>query len=383
MVDMTTDERMARAQALLERRVQQVFPSVPEAAQRLASGDRMTIYLGIDPTGPDIHMGHLVPLLVLRDCAALGHDAVLLIGDFTARIGDPTGKQSARVALTPEEVAANLAAYVAQATTIFGGQPFRIAHNSEWLASMTLEDVVRLAGKFTVQQMLARDMFQERMKQEQPVYVHEFLYPLMQGYDSVALRTDAEIGGNDQMFNMLVGRELSRELLGKDKLVLATHLLVDAASGRKMSKSEGTLIALSDPGHEIRRKVLAMDDGMIATAFRLCTDKPLAWIAQREAEIAAGQSPRTFKEELAVELATMFHGAGASENVQEAQEISQTGPIDRALKGAGIVASLSEAKRLVQQGAVQVNDTVIDRWDHEITRGDRIKLGKGRFIRVS
>lgn len=380
---MTTEERMQRAQEIVDRRVQQAFPSAQDVVRRLATEDRLTVYLGIDPTGPDIHMGHLVPLLVLRDIAMLGHDAVLLIGDFTARIGDPTGKQSARRALTADEVDANLASYTAQANAVFGDVPFRVAHNSEWLAPMTLEDVVRLAGRVTVQQMLARDMFQERMKQEQPIFVHEFLYPLMQGYDSVALRTDAEVGGNDQTFNMLVGRELSKELLGKDKMVFATRLLVDAGSGRKMSKTEGTLIALSDPPHEIRRKVLAMNDGMIAEAFRLCTNKPERWIKERESELQAGQSPRAFKEELAAELAAMFHGPDAAGALTEAEPISQTGPIDRVLKEGGIVASLSEAKRLVQQGAVQVNDQVISRWDHLVDTGDRIRVGKGKFILIS
>lgn len=372
---MNAPDRAKLADKLLGRRIEGWYPNHDAARERITSSEKLTFYLGIDPTGSQLHSGHTIPLLVLRDLASLGHDIVLLIGDFTARIGDPTGKKAARTALSVEEIQSNMETYVAQAEKILPAGSYRITHNSEWLSALTMEEMLKLTGMVTVQQMIQRDMFQQRLKDEKPIYLNEFLYPLMHGYDSVALRTDGEVGGNDQTFNMLLGRELSREILGKDKIVLATKLLVDTSSGRKMSKSEGVLIALNDSAQEIRRKVLAVDDKMIRSLFELCTDVPIE-------QLDALQDPREAKEALAAELIRMYQGADAVGQAQEAVEIKQTGLLDQTLKDSGFVTSLGEAKRLVEQGGVRINGKRAERWDVELKSGDEIKVGKGTFLKV-
>jgi tyrosyl-tRNA synthetase len=374
---MTDDARVQSVEKILQRRIQATYPSHEDVVQRLAGSERLTFYLGIDPTSPHLHIGHSIPMLVLADLTKLGHEAVLLIGDFTARIGDPTDKHAVRSVLTEDQIQANLTTYLEQAYRILPKEHVRIVYNSEWLATLTMEQVLRLTSMVTVQQMIQRDMFQERLKAEKPVYVSEFLYPLMQGYDSVALRTDGEVGGNDQTFNMLVGRELERELLGKNKMVLATKLLVDEVSGKKMSKTEGPLINLDDTPQEIRRKVLALDDKLTATIFQLCTQKEGEWIEQE----SKGE-PRAFKELLAAELIRMFQGATAVSKATEALEVATTGSLDKVLQEAGIAASSSAARQLVQQHAIHVNGMPAERWDMEIKAGDAIQIGKGKFLKV-
>lgn len=379
---MTHMNRGAVVEQLVARRLESVYPNAEAVTARLSGAERLTFYLGIDPTGNELHIGHTIPMLVLRDLARLGHDIVLLIGDFTARIGDPTGKNAARTALSAEAIEANMETYVQQAERILEPGSFRVAYNSEWLSALTMQEVLRLTGMVTVQQMIQRDMFQKRLKEEKPIYVNEFLYPLMQGYDSVALRTDGEVGGNDQTFNMLMGRELSREILGKDKIVLASRLLVDAASGKKMSKSEGTLIAVNDTPQEIRRKILAVDDWMIRTIFQLCTDVSMADIDTWQKEGAPPEKPREAKEALAAELIRMYQGEGAIEAAAEAEEVGIHGPLDKALVEAGVVTSASAVRRLVEQGGIQINGKKADRWDRDVESGDAIRIGKGRFLKV-
>src|SRR3989344_3353064 len=292
---------------LLERRLENVFPSKEEAVNKLKSGSRLRVYLGIDPTGPNLHLGHTIPILFLKQLLALGHVPVLVIGDFTARIGDPTGKETARKPLTEQEVKDNMKNYLSQVYKILPKGSFEVKYNSSWLSKMSFEDVVKLASHVTVQQMIAREMFQERIKSEKPIGVHEFMYPLMQGYDSVAIKIDGEVGGNDQTFNMLVGRDLEKKLLNKDKLVFASRLLVDAESGRKMSKTEGGLISLSDSAQDIYGKTMkTVPDEMIVTVFELCTEKDWVWIQDKKPDIK--NDPLIFKKELAFELTKMYHG---------------------------------------------------------------------------
>lgn len=374
---MDTHDRKSDSTAALVRRVQNAFPSLEEVAKRLNGEKNLSIYFGIDPTGPEVHIGHTVPLLLLRDLAKAGHTITLLIGDFTARIGDPTGKSTTRTALTEEEVVANMASYLEQITAILPKDSFSVAYNSEWLSGLSFEQLVKLMSKVTVQQMIQRDMFQERIQNDQPIYLNEFMYPLMQGYDSVALRADGEVGGNDQTFNMLMGRDLEKALIQKDKFVLATHLLIDGATGKKMSKSEGTLIALRDSPQEIRRKVLAMDDGMIATVFTLCTDKSIEWIEEN-----SKGDPRAFKEELSAELIRMYHGEEKVGAAQEATSVSG-GALDQIMVSAGAATSLSGAHNLINEGAVRVNDEVVKEWKYEAASGDRIRIGKGKFLEIT
>ena len=209
MAKVETDENKIK-EFLSSRYIEAVFPSKEKAAKIMGSGKQLVFYLGIDPTGPSIHQGHTIPLLLLKQLAGLGHKVILLIGDFTARIGDPTDKDAARTALSKEEVEQNMKTYVGQAKKILKDVDFEVKYNSKWLDKMSFAEVIKLTSHATVQQMTARDMFQERIKKEKPIFVHEFLYPLMQGYDSVAMEVDGEVGGNDQTFNMLVGRDLQK-----------------------------------------------------------------------------------------------------------------------------------------------------------------------------
>jgi tyrosyl-tRNA synthetase len=373
---MNAHERQNIVERILDRRVQNLFPSRDEVVARLAASEPLQIYWGIDPTGDQVHIGHTVPLLLLRDLADLGHSITLLIGDFTARIGDPTGKSTARVSLTGEQVQENMMTYLDQVKKVLSDRSFAVAYNSEWLSGLGLEQVLKLMSMVTVQQMIQRDMFQERLKADQPIYLNEFLYPLMQGYDSVALRADGEVGGNDQTFNMLMGRDLEKTLLQKNKIVLATHLLADPVTGKKMSKSEGPLIALNDSPQEIRRKVLALDDSLTKTVYTLCTAKEQEWIDQQSSD------PRAFKESLAAELIRMYHGEAAVTHAEEAIEVSVTGPLDKVLKESGLASSMSEAKRLIDQGGITVNGVKASQWDLEIKSGDELKVGKGKFVKV-
>lgn len=372
-------DRKQRIQEIFKRRVEQIFPSSEHAQTRLLEQDALSVYLGIDPTAPSLHLGHTVALLFLKEIQELGHKPVIVMGDFTARIGDPTDKLAVRTTLSKEEVTKNMEHYLEQVEKILKPGTFEVRYNSEWLTSMTLENVIGLASGVTVQQMLARDMFQERIKQEKPIFIHEFLYPLMQGYDSVAMKIDGEVGGNDQTFNMLVGRDLEKQLLGKDKLVFALRLLVDSGSGRKMSKSEGNAISLNDEPQEIRRKVLALDDGAIKTVFELGTEKDSAWIEEH-----TKGAPRIFKEELAEELVRLYHGGEAVAQAKQAKRASgRVGlPIDQVLVAEGVAGTISAAKRLIEQGGVTINNEPVENWKQKVKKGDAIRAGKGKFIEI-
>lgn len=371
---LVTDEILI-AQAL-GRRLESagIFPNKEEAIGLLKSKS-LRVYLGIDPTGPDIHLGHTIPLLFLKQLWQLGHTPVIVIGDFTARIGDPTGKDSARKPLSPEQIAENAKDYIDQIYKILPKGSFDVCHNGDWLDKLSFKDVVQLASHVTVQQMIQRDMFQERLKNEKPIGLHEFLYPLMQGYDSVAMEIDGEVGGNDQIFNMLVGRDLEKKLLKKDKLVFATKLLVDAASGRKMSKSEGELIAVSDSPQEMRRKVLMADDSMTKTTFELCTEKSQEWIEENK-----NKSPREWKEDLAKELVRMYHGENAVAEIDQAKPSAAPGQIITDWMVETLSISKTEAKRLIDQSAVKVNSQIKKDWNYEVISGDKIQVGKGEFF---
>jgi tyrosyl-tRNA synthetase len=374
-----TSDREKTAKAILNRRTMEggLFPSAQEVLKRLSDTGKLRLYCGYDPTG-DIHIGHLVSLLLLKALARdLGHEAVVLFGDFTARIGDPTGKESVRRVLSEEEIDANMSGWDGQVAKIFGDTPYTIKHNSDWLGSMTFGDVIKLSAKVTVQQMLARDMFQSRLKNDRPIHLNEFLYPLAQGYDSVAMQVDGEVGGSEQTFNMLVGREFSKEILGKDKIVLTTPLIINAKTGKKMSKSEGEIIAVSDLPQEIRRKVLDLDDGVTTSIFKLCTEKPQEWLDEH-----FDDDPRELKEELAAELIRMCYGSEAVEEAKEAVEVGPAGPILEVLKAAGAASTATAAKTLITQKSVHLNGKQVDRWDISVNGGDVLKVGKGKLFKV-
>jgi len=355
------------------------MPSFDDVIGVISDKATKTIYLGIDPTG-ELHIGHTISLLFLRDLALLGHRIIVLFGDFTARIGDPTDKNAARKTQTKEEVEKHLAPYASIIKNIIEPATFEVRRNSEWLAKLSFEDALGLSGKLTVQQMIARDMFQERIKAEKPIFMSEFFYPLMQGYDSVAMKVDGEVGGNDQLFNMLVGRDLVKEILGKEKIVFATKLLIDEKSGKKLGKTENTLIKLSDSPQEIRRKILAIDDESIENIFLLCTTKPLDWI--RDAFDKKTKSPRDLKEELSNELINLYHGSGLVDESRAPIFVVGDTTIEQTLRSAGVIKSNSDIRRLITQKAIEINGKTIDRWDAKVQSGDEIRVGRGTFLRV-
>ncbi|MEK7525623.1 MAG: tyrosine--tRNA ligase [Patescibacteria group bacterium] len=388
------------AQKILDRRVLGFFPNKEEVLGRLASEKQLSFYLGIDPTGPSLHLGHTVPALLLKSIGALGHRIIILIGDFTARIGDPD-KSSARQQLSAEEVAEHMKNYEGQLKKIFGDVSYEVRHNQDWLGLLNLTDVIDLTSKATVQQMMIRDMFQERVKNDKPVYVHELLYPLLQGYDSVAMDVDGEVGGNDQTFNMLVGRDLLREYRGKDKIVLATRLLVDAASGKKVSKTEGGMISLDDsPGVIFQKISNTVPNEMIKTVFELCTEVEIQEIESRERRAQEEGDYKSWNKELAYKIVNMYHGESAAHQALENYESLASGKIPEEIKEirgsfgndatladvlfeTGLISSKSEAKRLIEQGAVKVNNIQIKNvFDPaNLSGGDIIKVGTGTVVK--
>ncbi len=391
----------AAIESFLVRGVEHVFPSRDFLRARLAEGKRLTIYWGIDPTGPALHLGHAINLRKLRAFQNLGHKVVMLIGDFTGMIGDPTDKSATRVRLTREEVLANAKEYRRQAAKILqfdGENPVEIRHNSEWLGAMSFADVVEVSAYFTVQQMLERDMFEKRLEEGKPIHLHEFLYPLMQGYDSVALDTDGELGGNDQTFNMLAGRDLMKAVKGKEKWVVTVKLLTDA-TGKKMGKSEGNMAKLDDGPEEMYGKVMSWTDGMIVSGFELLTELP----EEDVRDISRGLSketlnPRDAKDRLAREITAQFHGREAADAAAEAfvkmfrekeiptemPEVKADGPMKviDALVAGGLCASKGEARRQIEQGGVKVDGAVISDVDATAAPGAVIQKGKRHFVRV-
>lgn len=380
----------AKIEMFLTRGVEKVFPSPDFLRARLAEGKRLTLYFGIDPTGPALHLGHAISLRKLRAWQDLGHRVVLLIGDFTAMIGDPTDKAAARKRLTRAEVLANAKSYKKQAAKILrfsGANAAEIKFNSKWLAKLTLTETVDLASHFTVQQLLERDMFQQRLKDAKPIHLHEFLYPLMQAFDSVALDTDGEIGGNDQTFNMLVGRDLVKDVKGKQKFVISMKLLTDP-TGKKMGKSEGNMITLGDTPEDMFGKIMSWPDGMLASGFEILTD-----VSSFDTS-----DPRQAKDRLAQEIITFFYDATTAKAASDAfvktfrdkeiptdmPEVKAGGPIKviDVLVTAGICASKGDARRQMEQGGVKVDEVVITDINAEAKPGSVIQKGKRHFVRV-
>lgn len=388
---------------LLDRGVDTIYPSREALAARLATGTPLTLYLGVDPTGAQLHIGHTVALRKLAQFQRAGHEVILLIGDFTGRIGDPTGKDKTRVPLTPEQLAANAKTYKNQAALILNFEhptnPVELKYNSQWLSKLTFEDVIKLAAHFTAQQMLERDMFHNRMKAGKPISLHEFFYPLMQGYDSVAMDVDLEIGGTDQTFNMLAGRTLQKTINNKDKFVLTVPLLADS-KGVKIGKTAGNVIAITDPADKLYGGVMSLGDDVITQTFELCTDVPMSEIQTMQTAMTEGVNPRDFKMRLAREIVTLYHGAEAAANAEQQftnvfsrnelpEDMPQVVVPDttdalEVLVRLQLAPSRAEARRLFEQGAVKVNTVKHSAWDTPLTlhAGDIIQVGKRKFVRL-
>jgi len=376
---------------LLDRGVENIFVK-EELKQKLLSGKRLRVYLGIDPTGPTLHMGHAIPLKKLKQFQELGHQAILLMGDFTAMIGDPTDKLATRRELSHKEVLENLKKYKKQAATFLafsGSNKAEIKFNSKWLAKMNFEDVLKLASRVTVDQMLKRDMFVRRSEEGKPISIHEFMYPLMQGYDSVALDADVEVGGNDQTFNMLVGRDLAKEILHKSKSVIAMKLLEDN-TGKKMGKTENNMVAFDDGPEEMFGKVMSWSDSLIKIGFELCTD-----IAPESLNFA--DNPRDLKMKLALEIVKVFHGEEKANEARESfiktfqrgevpedvEEVEAREKPIETLVASGAASSTSAARRLFDEGAVtDVTENRKLSLKDNFKPGNVYKIGKHRFIKI-
>ncbi len=397
MPKVSTDSNVI--QSFLTRGVENVYPNRETVEKALSSGKRLRIYWGIDPTGPTLHVGHLIPLRKLAMLQQLGHEVILLIGDFTAMIGDPD-KMATRKPLSRKEVMANCKHYKKQASRFLkftGPNAASLKFNSSWLKKFSFADVLDLNARVTVQQMQERDLFEKRITEGKPVHLHEFQYPLMQGYDSVAMKADMEVGGNDQTFNMLMGRDLVRSYQNREKFVLSTSLLADA-SGIKMGKTEGNMVALTDSPEDMYGKVMSWTDGMIVPGFQLCTDVPEGEIKAMEAAIKKGENPMPFKRQLAKEIVRMLAGdkeAAAAEagfsRVHQAHEAPEDMPtlslssgmtIADVLVAAELVASKGEARRQIEQGGVKVDGEVIREITAPARAGSVVQKGKRHFVKL-
>ncbi|MFH1404659.1 MAG: tyrosine--tRNA ligase [Patescibacteria group bacterium] len=382
----------------LTRGVQEVFPSREFLDKKLKEGKQLSMYLGIDPTGPTLHLGHLIVLRKMREFQDLGHKIILLIGDFTGLIGDPSDKSAARVRQTRKEVLDNATLYKEQATKVLdfkGKNKAELKYNSKWLSKLTFEDIIELSSHFTVQQMMQRDMFEKRIDESKPIYMHEFMYPLMQGYDCVAMDVDGEIGGNDQMFNMLAGRTLMKELKNKDKFVVTMKLLTDP-TGKKMGKSEGNMVTLEDSPDNMFGKVMSWSDDLIMLGFELLTGEDIEKMQQR---FDGGQNPRDLKACLAGQIVSSLFGQEQAqkasehfdsmfklhetpEEVPEFEMKEETMNIVDVLVESGLASSKGEARRLIDGAGVKIDDVVVQGYDQQVHKGALIQKGKRFFVKV-
>jgi tyrosyl-tRNA synthetase len=389
---------------ILNKAVEQILPDKETLERKLLSGQKLNVYQGFDPTAPTLHIGHSVGMRKLEDFRKLGHNVIFLIGDFTARIGDPSDKKearaSARKVLTKEEVAENLKVYVDQASHIIDIEnkenPVKILYNSSWLEPLNFGDIIKLASEFTVQQMIKRNMFQKRLENDKPIYLNEFLYPLMQGYDSVMMDIDVEVGGNDQLFNMLAGRDMVRNHLNKEKIVITGKLLT-TAGGDKMGKSEGNMIKLSDDPKDIYGKVMAFTDDQIVDGFELLTSADLDEVGEIRERLNNNENPMQLKKELAFRVTSELKN---KEEAQKAQKYFEsvfqkrnvgTDLEERSVKKpkynileliteVNLASSKSEARRLIKQGAVKISEEKISDWQMDIELNEPIVLKVGKKI---
>ncbi|MDP9966854.1 tyrosyl-tRNA synthetase [Variovorax paradoxus] len=365
-----------------------------------ATGTPLRIKLGLDPTAPDIHIGHTVVLNKMRQLQDLGHRVIFLIGDFTTTIGDPSGRNSTRPPLTREQIEANAQTYYRQASLVLDPEKTEIRYNSEWSDPLGARGMIQLAAKYTVARMMERDDFNKRFKAGQSISVHEFLYPLMQGYDSVALKSDLELGGTDQKFNLLVGRHLQQEYGQEPQCILTMPLLEGLDGVEKMSKSKNNYIGISEDANTMFAKVLSISDELMWRWYTLLSFQSLAQIEALKAEIAAGRNPKDAKVALAKEITARFHSAAAAEAAEQdfinrskggvpddIPELSLAGAplgIAQLLKQAGLAPSASEGNRLIDGGGVRVDSVVVSDKALKLPAGRYVvQVGKRKFARVT
>ncbi|HEY4447431.1 MAG TPA: tyrosine--tRNA ligase [Steroidobacteraceae bacterium] len=388
--------------AELQRGAHEVL-TAPDLRKKLGRGVSLRVKAGFDPTAPDLHLGHTVLLNKMRQFQQLGHEVTFLIGDFTGMIGDPTGRNATRPALTPEEIQSNARTYESQVFSILDRERTRIDFNSRWLAKLTSTDIVKLAAHYTVARMLERDDFAKRYKAGQPISIHEFLYPLAQGYDSVAMRADVELGGTDQKFNLLVGRAL-QEAYGQEPQVVITTPLLEGTDGvNKMSKSLGNYIGITEDPDSMFGKLMSISDELMWRYFELLSFRPLSDIAALRGQAAGGRNPRDIKFELAREIVARFHDPKAAERAQRnftarvsEKAVPQDLPVKvvpvesgglrlaNLLKEAGLAASTTEARRKIEEGAVRIDGARVSDLALTLKAGAEhvLQVGAKRFARV-
>jgi tyrosyl-tRNA synthetase len=365
------------------------------------TGVPLRIKLGLDPTAPDLHLGHTVVLNKLRQLQDLGHTVIFLVGDFTALIGDPTGRNATRPPLSAEEISTNAQTYFNQASLVLNAEKTEIRRNSEWLDPLGARGMVQLAARYTVARMLERDDFTKRYKSGTPISVHEFLYPLVQGYDSVALKADLELGGTDQKFNLLVGRELQREYGQEPQCILTMPLLVGLDGVEKMSKSKGNYVGISEKPSEIFGKLMSISDELMWQYFELLSFRPMSQIAALKAEVQAGRNPRDVKVDLALEIVARFHSPSAADNAladfearfkqgaipEDIAQVSLSGApmgVVAVLKAAGLAPSSTEAVRNIEQGGVRIDGEKLSDRMAQLQPGTYVlQVGKRKFARVT
>lgn len=409
-VKVSTDEKLI--DKFLNRGVEKLYPGREKLEDKLKSGVRLTAYMGFDPTGPYLHVGHAMGIRALRILQQLGHRVIFLVGDYTARVGDPD-KDSTRELLTPEKIKENMSGWKEQAGQIIDFEdsknPVEFAHNFDWLSKLNLEELIKLMSNMTVQQMLERDLFAKRLDKNNPIQLQEFIYPLMQGYDSVAMEVDIELGGADQTFNMLVGRDLVKNYLGKEKFV-RTHQMMPAPNGITMSKTKGNGINLADNPEDMYGKAMSYADEHIVQALELLTDVEMSEIEVIEKSIAAGENPMPHKKFLAKQIVAELKGEAAAtkaeqyfEDTVQNKDASQAQTtkislekMQNSLRPKGkdtdsitILAELNESskgdiKRLLKQGGIKLNDQKLQPADKQLQLkpGDIVQIGKRNYFEI-
>ncbi len=389
--------------ALLRRGVQEVISS-DEFDELLTCGKRLKVKMGFDPTAPDLHLGHTVLINKARQFQLLGHEVYFLIGDFTATIGDPSGRSVMRKPLSPEEVAENAKTYEKQIFKILDKDLTHVVYNSQWMNKLSASEIVRMSSSYTVARMLERDDFEKRFTKQEPIAVHEFLYPLFQGYDSVALEADVELGGTDQKFNLLMGRELQRFYGKKPQIVMTMPLLEGLDGVKKMSKSLGNYIGIDDAPNDMFGKIMSISDTLMWRYFELLSFKPQETLDEYRRQMELGGNPRDIKILLAEEIVTRFHGAEAAAAAKEdfsqrfahnaiPEEITsitidnhgEPMQIANVLKEAGMTSSTSEAYRMIEQHGVKVDGVEVTDKKMMIQAGSEqvIQVGKRKFARIT
>jgi len=389
-----------KIEEVLIKGVEEILPN-KEQLKNLMMKRKIRLYLGIDPTSPQLHLGHAIALRKLKDFQDLGHEVILLFGTFTARIGDPSGRDKKRKPLTPSQIEKNMKTYKDQSSKILDFSRVKIKGNADWLEKLNFNDLVKISSQFTISRLLERDMFQERIKAGGEVWLNELMYPLMQGYDSVAMDVDLEIGSSDQLFNALVGRKLQKIFRNKEKFILITPMLL-GLDGRKMSKTYGNTVNLTDPPAEMYGKLMSLKDELILLYFQLCTNLPLKEIKEIERELRRKEiNPIEAKSRLAREIVTIYHGWEKAEEAEKEfnrvfreKKLPLKIPVIQIkekklnilelLTKTKLISSKSEAKRLILQKAVKINGALKENWQEiiEIKKEMVIKVGKRRFKKI-